>query len=156
MSTRANIFICDHFLTEIASDAYPIRDMTKDAWSPNSLWALMLKLNEQKATHDEFEAAVKEYVSDIGPSYWSEDWGGISNGVGNWSYEYMWVPFEQPDDFTDWENWRGRIFVRDINSELTWKRFGSSYYQIPDRWIYIEDWWLEQAIQKAVDKSDTN
>lgn len=162
MSTRANVYVAFGFLTEIPSDAYPVK--LEDAYFKDSLFGLMWNLDEAHATQKMFEETVLSYVTDevvtIGDNfkeiglqfpdwktYISEDYGGESNGVANWSYEYMWVPFEEPAEYRDWPNWKGRVFIRTIDTHNTWKHFGASYVQIPGPWIHIRDWFTYEAAE---------
>ena len=144
MTTRANVYIGTDFVGEIMTSAYPVRQ-TDDFYS-SSLWAVMERLDSERATQKEFETATVAFINweqgGEATDYLGQHYGGTSNGVGNWSYEYMWVPFEAPASYTDWDSWRGRIMVRTIDHDLTWKRFGSSYVQIPGPWVPLCDWWI--------------
>jgi hypothetical protein len=113
--TRGNVYICNEFIGELGSDAYPGGDF----------WAKMLAMNGCKQI--EFEKFVHEYIKDS----WGDDkLPPESGGVGNWSYEFMWVPKSQPDDYRDWDNWTGEIYVRKYERMC-------GYFQFPSKWVRI-------------------
>lgn len=115
--TRANVYVMDNFIGEVGSDAYPGGDF----------WAMMLEMNNSKQS--DFEKNVKEEIE----SHWGKSkLPPKSGGVGNWSYEFMWVPKTAPNDYTDWDNWEGEVYVRKYQKMC-------GYYQLPDKWVPIAE-----------------
>jgi hypothetical protein len=122
--TRANVYVCDDFVAELPSDAYPGGD-----W-----WELMLKLDG--CTEAEFRREILTEMADYGKEYLPPE----SQGVGNWTYQFLWYPTAPLGEYREWERWKGRILVCGVNEELTYERFGSSYYQVPGPWVPIGEW----------------
>lgn len=116
--TRANIYIHDTFIGEIGGDAYPDGD----------LWKMMMELHTNECTEKEFEDAVTRFVAE---RYGSEYLPPVSSGVGNWSYEYVWVATKNPGEYKDWKNWRGMILVRQPVF------LHGAYWQVPGPWSQL-------------------
>ena len=114
--TRGNVFICDTFIGELGSDAYPGGDF----------WDLMVRLDGKRECS--FRKSVVEFIDD------KDRLPPKSSGVGNWSYEYAWFPVLEPrtkKGYRDCRNWRGKIYTRE-----TYRMSG--YYQIPGPWITLK------------------
>lgn len=130
--TRGNVYIMDSFIGELGSDAYPV--LEDEPYYPNSFWGLMSRCSKERCTQKQFEVAVKEYIRD-------EDYlPPKSQGVGNWAYEYMWVPVEQHETYRDWENWRGEVLVRGI-------AWFSGYYQVPGCWMRLSEFIQKEKLE---------
>ena len=158
--TRANIY-AEHtslLILEIGSDAYPGGD----------IWEVLKGLDARACTFDEFVDAMVEYALPYEVERLGKDWfeknphprlDGLtekpdSNGVGNWSYEYLWCPVLSPtskessleNPYCDWGKWRGRILVRrpdwSFRERVKVDGRNNSYAQIPGPWMTMEE--LEQ------------
>jgi hypothetical protein len=128
MSTRANVYICNNFIAEIPSDAYPNGDF----------WNLMKSVDGKSQI--EFKKAVLAYMKNYEDKHgYNEYLPPTSSGVGNWSYEYCWYPTKQPPLYIDWNNWLGNILVRKINDRLTWEGDKHSYWQVPGPWMLMDE-----------------
>lgn len=141
--TRANIYAEaeSNFLGELGGDAYP----------GGSHWDFLKSLNGK--TYKKFVAAVKKYVKEsYGESYMPPE----SNGVSNWSYEYMFVPTAPPkkskldNPYRDWDNWTGIVLVREPDFEAR-KRLGLGEYflQIPGQWKTMAQMEQERQAEEA-------
>jgi hypothetical protein len=142
MSTRANIYVCDRFIQEVPSDAGPGGD----------LWKLLESLDKARCRECEFVKHIHDHFNDYKDDYSSPK----SNSFGNWSYEFMWLPLEPPEDtrckhgnpYRDWKRWSGRVLVRGIDRRLTWEWGGHSYHQVPGPWMPLNEFAALAALER--------
>lgn len=125
--TRANIYVCNTFIGEIGGDAYPGGD----------LWNMLMDWDNAQLRERQFVRLMKKYIRD---HYGKDYLPPKSRGVGNWTYEYMFVPMQEPKEYTDWQNWKGRIFYREPADFPPWESLGQSYYQIPGPWMHLSEY----------------
>ena len=124
--TRGNVYVHDKFIGELGSDCYP----------GGGFYEAMQELDTMHCTEKEFRKFVKDFIKD----HWGAEYlPPKSKGVGNWSYEFMWVATQIPKTgYTDWKAWGGNILVRTWNLNIKEELGGSPYYQIPDAWMTLE------------------
>ena len=129
--TRANIYLGDIFFAQVASDAYP----------GGELWKLMESLDG--STQREFDGNVDALLREWNAERLASEG---ATPVGNWSYEFTWMPTVQPESYRDWENWKGVVMVRE---PLEWGFAG--YVQVPGPWQPIGEFHTQWKLSKPMD-----
>lgn len=128
---KANIYICEQLIAGVPSIAIG-----------DNFWAEIDRL--QGTTHKEFEARIRTLVATrFGADYLPPGFTSIPD----WGLEFVWFPTQPPDSgWYDYDNWRGNILVRRINTDLTCRRYGASYWQVPGEWQTMPDTAYLEAI----------
>jgi hypothetical protein len=97
---------------------------------------MLCDLDEKQVTEAEFRKAVLEFIPEEG--------GYRKKRVGNWSYEFIFIPVYPPTSpggkvyYQDWKNWTGIIMYREIDSRMWKNEFESAYWQLPGPWKRIK------------------
>lgn len=117
--TRGNIYVCDDFIAEIGSHAFP----------GGEVWDVLKAMDNERVTEAEFRERVTTFVRDC----WGDDYlSPLGHMVGNWSYEFVWRPEIPPSDYKDWEHWQGRVYVRRPAPHV-------GYWQMPGQWMTLQE-----------------
>lgn len=138
---KANIYVCERFIAALPSVSIG-----------DNLWLEIDKL--QGTTYRQFKDRIRFLTwTRFGVEYLPD----IHKGFDDWGLEFVWYPTQHPLCGREhYEDWTGNILVRKVNVELTSRRYGASYWQVPDEWQAMTDMAYLESINERFEINKKN